>query len=468
MRFGIRGGFRLTTALAVSLAPLAAVPLTTSVIDSAAHPTGRAHPLPRAVATAQVSTAPLRVVLTGRSSRFAPYPVQRVEPPTVIYGRLLGGDRKIRLDGPRGGHVWTASALVEHDLPSAAMRAYKSAAASLASSDPSCRIPWTLLAGIGRVESDHGRYGGSVLGSDGVSRPAILGVPLNGVGPVAAIHDTDRGRLDHDKVWDRAVGPMQFIPSTWAYAGRDGDGDGVKSPNDINDAALAAAGYLCSGSGSLASDAGMRAAIFRYNPSDYYVALVMAFARGYRTGVFVIPSPPAPAGAAAHRKHRTKHPTDHARQHPAKAKARAKAGPATKHTARTSRTSTGTTTRSTTGGSTSGGSTRTSTTTSTPTPTPSPSPSPPALQLGLASGTLAGSGTDWTLDGQPLDLGPATRFDGNAARDYDKDGTTEPLADELAGLAASGPATFSVEQGTLVVYEIDGLPYRNADGSFVS
>ena len=38
------------------------------------------------------------------------------------------------------------------------------------------------------------------------------------------------GRLDGDDTWDRAVGPMQFIPSTWAWSGRDGDGDGVAQP----------------------------------------------------------------------------------------------------------------------------------------------------------------------------------------------------------------------------------------------
>ena len=115
-------------------------------------------------------------------------------------------------------------------------------------------MPWTLLAGIGRVESDHGRYGGSELGTDGLPRPAIVGIALNGVGPVAAIADTDNGRWDGDKVWDRAVGPMQFIPSTWQYAGRDGDGDGVENPNDLDDAALAAADYLCPSSGSVLPD----------------------------------------------------------------------------------------------------------------------------------------------------------------------------------------------------------------------
>ncbi len=177
-------------------------------------------------------------------------------------------------------------------LPTAAKAAYERAARRIEQTRPGCDLPWGLLAGIGRVESDHGRYDGSQLGNDGVSRPPILGIALNGVGPVAAIRDTDNGRLDGDKVWDRAVGPMQFIPSTWATAGVDGDGDGVADPNDLDDAALAAAGYLCPPSGSIGDEAGMRRAVFTYNHSDYYVDLVLAFAIGYHTGVFNIPPPP--------------------------------------------------------------------------------------------------------------------------------------------------------------------------------
>ena len=97
------------------------------------------------------------------------------------------------------------------------MRAYKHAASSIDATDPGCNLPWTLLAGIGRVESDHGRYGGSVLGNDGVPRPAIVGVALNGKGPVAAICDTDNGGLRRGQGLGpgRRV-PMQFIPSTWS------------------------------------------------------------------------------------------------------------------------------------------------------------------------------------------------------------------------------------------------------------
>ncbi|MBV9830742.1 MAG: lytic transglycosylase domain-containing protein, partial [Marmoricola sp.] len=181
-----------------------------------------------------------------------------------------------------------------NDVPSAALRAYKHAADVMAHDDPGCQIPWTLLAAIGRVESNHGRFGGAQLGSDGESRPAILGPVLDGTGAFAAIKDTDHGTMDGNKVWDRAVGQMQFLPSTWLSVARDGDGNGTKDPNNINDAALGAAVYLCGVGGSLANPTGMARAAFRYNHSDYYVQLVLSFQNGYDTGVFSVPSPPPP------------------------------------------------------------------------------------------------------------------------------------------------------------------------------
>lgn len=214
--------------------------------------------------------------------------VQRVAPQVTLESV---GDGRI---SDKGVDLAAISAIESYDVPAAAMRAYRNAADEMASTMPGCQLPWTLLAGIGRVESDHGRYGGSVLGEDGLPRPAIRGVALNGVGPVAAIADSDDGEWDGDTVWDRAVGPMQFIPTTWAGAGRDGDGDGEENPNDIDDAALASAYYLCPSSGSLLDDATLSAAIYSYNHSDYYVALVKAFMVGYETGVFDIPSPPPP------------------------------------------------------------------------------------------------------------------------------------------------------------------------------
>src|SRR5215218_7277102 len=186
-------------------------------------------------------------------------------------------------------------------IPAAALRAYQTAAATVAIKDPTCGLDWALLAGIGRVESDHGRYGGSVLDGAGVARPAILGPVLSGGPGMARISDSDGGRLDGDVAFDRAVGPMQFIPATWALAGADGDGDGLANPQDLDDAALAAARYLCAGTGSVATPEGARAALLRYNHSTEYGMRVLWLASAYRSGTSVAEPPaltaPQPTGA---------------------------------------------------------------------------------------------------------------------------------------------------------------------------
>ena len=92
-----------------------------------------------------------------------------------------------------------ASAIAANGIPAAALRAYRTAEATMNIADPSCGLSWGLLAGIGRIESDHGRYGGATLANNGVSTPQILGLPLNGTGAVSAIADTDNGTLDQDK-----------------------------------------------------------------------------------------------------------------------------------------------------------------------------------------------------------------------------------------------------------------------------
>ncbi|HEY0952533.1 lytic transglycosylase domain-containing protein, partial [Nocardioides sp.] len=189
-------------------------------------------------------------------------------------------------------HGVSAAALDRLDLPVAAVGAYRSAENVMSEVDPDCGLTWTLLAAIGRVESDHGRYAGATLGSDGVSAPLIRGVALDGAGPVAKIRDTDAGTVDGDRRWDRAVGPMQFLPSTWAAVGVDADGDGVRSADDLDDAALGAAVFLCAASGDLDSLAGRRAAVLRYNPSPSYARDVLAVERAYRSGDYTLPELP--------------------------------------------------------------------------------------------------------------------------------------------------------------------------------
>jgi hypothetical protein len=180
--------------------------------------------------------------------------------------------------------------LAANGIPNVALNAYRVAAARMASADPSCGIDWSLLAGIGRVESNHGRFGGAVLNPDGTSTPQIRGPALDGV-QFAYIRDSDNGMWDGDTGFDRAVGPMQFIPTTWRAYAIDGDGDGTADPFDIDDVALAAARYLCEAGGDLRTEAGLRSAVFAYNHSDSYVAEVLALARAYATGMPVADLP---------------------------------------------------------------------------------------------------------------------------------------------------------------------------------
>jgi membrane-bound lytic murein transglycosylase B len=187
----------------------------------------------------------------------------------------------------------------DRSIPALALRAYRTAAAWAAGFAPDCRLRWEVVAGIGRIESNHGRHGGASarFGPEGTVSPRITGPPLNGRG-VAAIPDSDGGRWDGDTTWDRAVGPMQFIPTTWRSLGRDGNGDRVADPNNLFDAAVSAAGYLClSGDGDLSDPARLRQAIYAYNHSWTYVDAVLGWARLYQGGVAAAAGPPA--GSAA-------------------------------------------------------------------------------------------------------------------------------------------------------------------------
>jgi membrane-bound lytic murein transglycosylase B len=196
---------------------------------------------------------------------------------------------------PAGAADQVVASAVAQGIPAAALVAYQRAEQVINSADTRCNLTWQLIAAIGRVESDHGRYGGNVLGEDGRSRPGVYGVPLDGSDGTAQIRDTDAGRHDDDRVYDRAVGPMQFIPATWAIVGVDGDGDGTRDPQDIDDAALATAVYLCSGDEDLATREGQEAAVYRYNHSQAYVDLVISVMNAYLDGNYS----PMPSGIAA-------------------------------------------------------------------------------------------------------------------------------------------------------------------------
>jgi len=189
-------------------------------------------------------------------------------------------------------------------IPTLALRAYREAESWAAGFDPTCKLPWSVLAGIGRIESNHGRHLGEAarFSPAGDVTPTILGPVLNGSGGTAAIPDTDSGRWDGDVVWDHAVGPMQFIPSTWASLGRDGTGDGLANPNNLFDAAVSAAGYLCLNRlGPLTDDANLRGAIYAYNHSREYVSAVITWANFYqqRAGLGSLATVPMAVGPAS-------------------------------------------------------------------------------------------------------------------------------------------------------------------------
>lgn len=174
----------------------------------------------------------------------------------------------------------------EAGIPATVLAAYKQAESTVAETDPACRLPWQLLAAIGKVESGQAR--GGRVDANGTTSSPILGPVLNGVG-FANIPDTDGGQYDGDTVHDRAVGPMQFIPSTWATWGQDANGDGRKDPNNIYDAALAAGRYLCHGDRDLTIQSDLDRAVLGYNHSREYLRTVMSWFEYYQRGTHEVP-----------------------------------------------------------------------------------------------------------------------------------------------------------------------------------
>lgn len=249
---------RRTAAISVGtgfVAALVALPLAAWLVDGARPvppvpvPVAVAVPAPPAAAPGTAVTA-----LPGGG----PLPSVRgsagavPEDPTTTWARRTA---------PRLGMDWRA------------LRAYGRAQLILRDVAPSCRVTWTTLAGIGWVETRNGTYANSSVGVDGVVRPTIVGPALDGGGGRSLVPSTDGGRLDGDTTYDRAVGPMQFLPSTWrAY--------GSGNPSDYDAAALAAGRYLCATSRAATPD-GWRRAVLAYNSSDAYVVDVYTAAQWY-------------------------------------------------------------------------------------------------------------------------------------------------------------------------------------------
>lgn len=181
-------------------------------------------------------------------------------------------------------------------IPGSMVHAYKHAEDLMATVQPSCQLPWHLLAGVGKVESGHAN--GGHVDANGNTTTRILGPVLDGhLAGNAVITDTDQGALDGNDRYDRAVGPMQFMPGTWTTFGADGNNDGVTDPNNIYDAAFAAGRLLCSAGGNLSDVGQTSAAILRYNYSAAYVQNVQAWALAYSTGAYPTETDLPPIGA---------------------------------------------------------------------------------------------------------------------------------------------------------------------------
>ncbi|ART68478.1 hypothetical protein BTO20_07700 [Mycobacterium dioxanotrophicus] len=181
-------------------------------------------------------------------------------------------------------HEWAAERAPKLGMPINALEAYAYAARVAEVENPNCRLAWTTLAGIGMVESHHGTYRGAMIAPNGDVTPPIRGVQLDGTSGNLHIADTDRGLLDGDATLDRAMGPMQFIPETWRLFGVDGNNDGKVSPDNFDDAALSAAGYLCWNGKNLSTPRGWMKALRAYNNSDQYARTVRDWATAYAGG----------------------------------------------------------------------------------------------------------------------------------------------------------------------------------------
>jgi membrane-bound lytic murein transglycosylase B len=221
------------------------------------------------------------VVAAAASHRSGPVVVAAARPPTSVH--IAAATKSA--PAPPMAVVNSSSAL---GIPSMALAAYRNAEQKMATSDPGCGISWNLLAGIGRIESGHAN--GGATDARGTAVHPIYGPALDGTlpGNEVIVQSNAGGRVSYA----RAMGPMQFLPGTWARYASDGDGDGLADPQNLYDSTLSAARYLCSGGLNLRDQSQVMTAILRYNNSIPYARNVLGWAAAYATGVVPVDLPP--------------------------------------------------------------------------------------------------------------------------------------------------------------------------------
>lgn len=214
-----------------------------------------------------------------------PVAVRQGVPTSLIPGLVLTAQESSQTPFPAAalGTVPMAASDSLTAIPAAVYAAYRVGESYTAGAYPGCHLSWSVLAGIGAIESHHALAGGSARpGWDGTAVPPIFGPTLDGrLAGTARVSDTDGGVLDGDSAYDRAVGPLQFLPSTWSAYAVDANGDGRADPQNIVDASATAGLYLCASGADLSDPRQLVAALGRYNHSDSYVRAVLAASSGY-------------------------------------------------------------------------------------------------------------------------------------------------------------------------------------------
>ncbi|HUP99608.1 MAG TPA: lytic transglycosylase domain-containing protein [Aeromicrobium sp.] len=223
-----------------------------------------------------------RTVSTHQRALHVDAPPLAVTPIATAAAPANGSSTTGATGGPLVDPGWIQRTSAVTGISPRALEGYGKAQITIASLKPGCRLGWNTLAGIGWIETGHGTTRGSTLMPDGRTSKLILGPALDGTKGTRAISATV---ADHaatgDPDWDHAAGPMQFIGGTWARWGIDGNRDGIVDRNNIDDAALAAAMYLCAGDRDLSTGEGWEKAIHSYNHSDKYVLAVNKRANKY-------------------------------------------------------------------------------------------------------------------------------------------------------------------------------------------
>ena len=167
--------------------------------------------------------------------------------------------------------VSTPSSVARSEIPADLLPVYMAAAQTCPG------LPWQVLAAIGWNESRHAD--GRADPTTGQVSPPIIGLALDGSGGLEAIPDHSE-----PDGWAHALGPMQFLSTTWAQwatLAPDRPPGATPDVNNAWDSIFSAANYLCGSNGRVDD---VRAVVRRYNHSDRYVDEVLTKATAYGSG----------------------------------------------------------------------------------------------------------------------------------------------------------------------------------------